>query len=99
MPVLPCPPSTAIWKASPRPATLSVSSPITGCWQRPRLSCQGRTAVPGDGGETTALHLLQLPGGLLGPAPPDHRQGGIYPPGGQSALLGHQPEPKPPVCL
>ena len=32
-------------------------------------------------------------------APPDHRQGGIYPPGRQSALRGHQPEPQPPVCL
>ena len=26
-------------------------------------------------------------------APPDHRQGGIHPPGRQSALRGHQPEP------
>ena len=60
---------------------------------------KGATPVPGNGGETTALHLLQLPGGILDQAPPDHRQGGIYPPGGQSALRGHQPEPQPPVCL
>ena len=52
---------------------------------------KGPTAVPGDGGETAALHLLQLPGGILGPAPPHHRQGGIHPSGRQSALCGHQP--------
>jgi hypothetical protein len=52
---------------------------------------KGATPVSGNGGETTALHLLQLPGGLLGQAPPDHRQGGIYAAGRQSALRGHQP--------
>ena len=36
--VLPCPPSMTIWKGSRKSATLSVSSPTTGSWKKPRRS-------------------------------------------------------------
>ena len=49
--------------------------------------------------KTAPLYFLQLPGGILGPAPPHHRQGGIHPSGRQSALCGHQPGAEPPVRL
>ena len=45
------------------------------------------------------LYLLHLPAGLLEPAPPHHRQGGVWPPGRQRPFCGHQPRAPPPVGL
>jgi hypothetical protein len=85
----PCPPSITILKASPRLAMLLVSSPTTGCWQRPRRSWQRRNASIRRRGRNNGSSPPSATRRTPGTSPAGHHQGGIYPPGGQSALRGH----------